>query len=512
MFNNNSDFSSLATSCRRGRDESSVANVYLLVRTMIGLILSMIEGLVLSYTKRFYSNERIVTVCIIHFCLQGVSFLYNGAIPIMSENCCGCECYYKYKNMILPTVSEVGLSLKLSSMLKKSLHVLQECQYFGFKFESKECAKILVSLRDEYVDKSRMQNIVLSFIFLLLFNQSTNTNNTNDINNDNNNLDNINNNDNNTDNNQVQVQELKVESPLNKERKRRRTLEISRMNSNDQLFVTEILKTIQKKYSFDIEIDPKSMNFVALMFSIYCQRVDVIEYLLNINSNKNFDRFEVDINELDQHGESLLMFACQFDNAQIVQLLIKYGANVNQHDNFGETPLMSAAGFGRLNIVKVLIKHGVDVDDCDNRGINALARSIINGKYRIVEYLIEYGKADVNYCDNNGTTVLMKAAALGDANTVRLLARHGADVFATDDRGQTAFMKLKDNTVIDSKEIEFLYKFLANTLEWRIERLVWIGYWKNDENEQCLLNHLSKDVIMLMLAFVGTKYKKPRLV
>ena len=37
---------------------------------------------------------------------------------------------------------------------------------------------------------------------------------------------------------------------------------------------------------------------------------------------------------------------------------------------------------------------------------------------------------------------------------------------------------------------------------WNIERLIWIGFIKNDENDICLFNTLGKDVIKCIIQFL----------
>ena len=37
---------------------------------------------------------------------------------------------------------------------------------------------------------------------------------------------------------------------------------------------------------------------------------------------------------------------------------------------------------------------------------------------------------------------------------------------------------------------------------WDVERVIWIGYYKNDQNQQCLLPRLYKEGIKQILSFV----------
>ena len=58
----------------------------------------------------------------------------------------------------------------------------------------------------------------------------------------------------------------------------------------------------------------------------------------------------------------------------------------------------------------------------------------------MIEALLKAG-ADVNAANANGTTVLMTAAASGNADAVKVLLDHGADLKAKENvHGQTALM------------------------------------------------------------------------
>ena len=63
----------------------------------------------------------------------------------------------------------------------------------------------------------------------------------------------------------------------------------------------------------------------------------------------------------DDYDEPAISRAAEHASAAEVQRLIQNGANVNATNNDGETPLMEAAGNGRLEIVNILIKAGANV-------------------------------------------------------------------------------------------------------------------------------------------------------
>jgi ankyrin repeat protein len=47
---------------------------------------------------------------------------------------------------------------------------------------------------------------------------------------------------------------------------------------------------------------------------------------------------------------------------EIVELLLKNGADTNKSTKYGETPLSIACKYGHLEIVELLLKNGADVN------------------------------------------------------------------------------------------------------------------------------------------------------
>ena len=42
-------------------------------------------------------------------------------------------------------------------------------------------------------------------------------------------------------------------------------------------------------------------------------------------------------------------------------------------------------------------------------------------------------------------------------------------------------------------------------IEWKQERLIWIGFFQNDNNDNCLIDQLSKDLILYILYLLGNR-------
>ena len=93
-----------------------------------------------------------------------------------------------------------------------------------------------------------------------------------------------------------------------------------------------------------------------------------------------------------------LCLACEYNQYEIAELLIKHGANVNQFDYYEQSSLIYACDTGDLNLIKLLIENGADINKCEINGACPLHVSINRKNDEICDYLISQG-ASINVLD-----------------------------------------------------------------------------------------------------------------
>lgn len=193
---------------------------------------------------------------------------------------------------------------------------------------------------------------------------------------------------------------------------------------------------------------PESGNLILYKLQ-FPQTMELVKFLLDNGANSN--------NKIDgARSDSLLvnlMYKNEYRNEygneannnlkEVVDMVIKHGANVNALDNNGTTALMAAIRnqeYHREEIIKTLIDKGADVNliSTERERRTPLHLAINENNENIVKLLIKSG-ANVNAKDSSGNTPIITAFNRDQfsADIIKLLLEHGADVNTMTKDGQT---------------------------------------------------------------------------
>ena len=194
----------------------------------------------------------------------------------------------------------------------------------------------------------------------------------------------------------------------------------------------------------------------ALMWAVSQRHPDVVKVLLGHGANVQA-RSETwsEVMAVPPHGlpeynktipngsETALLFAARVGDLESAKLLVAAGAGVNDADAWGVSATTLAAHSGFTEFVDFLLDKGADPNAAP-AGFTALHEAIMRRDEKMVSALLEHG-ADANTplrtwtpmrrasADFHfepavvGATPFWLAARLGEANVMRLLAKHGAD-------------------------------------------------------------------------------------
>jgi ankyrin repeat protein len=99
-------------------------------------------------------------------------------------------------------------------------------------------------------------------------------------------------------------------------------------------------------------------------------------------------KYEGDNNEkFYPKGTTPLMLASANGYLDIVEFLVKHGANLNAKGEYGSTALMLAASAGHLDVVRFLVEHGADIFEKDKDNKDASNHASDHGHEKVAEYL-----------------------------------------------------------------------------------------------------------------------------
>ncbi len=157
-----------------------------------------------------------------------------------------------------------------------------------------------------------------------------------------------------------------------------------------------------------------------------------------------------DANTLDPQGLHGLIVAIRVPSLKAVNLLMDVPKiNVNAFNAVGESPLMLAALKGHLEVVDKLVKKGADVN---KPGWTPLHYAASNGHVEVLKLLLE-SHAYIDAESPNGSTPLMMASQYGNPQSVKLLLDEGADPLLRNQLGLTALQFAQRANRPDSAEL-----------------------------------------------------------
>lgn len=184
--------------------------------------------------------------------------------------------------------------------------------------------------------------------------------------------------------------------------------------------------------------NPNNEKMSPLMQAIAQHLYFAVDCLLDSGVDPNFST--------DKGDTALLisMFVTDPKIKNVINSLILKGADPNIADSLGATAIHRCCQYQNLELLKLLVNHGGHLQTKDKKMKSALSYCLMNNDpeamQQMVEYLLENG-LDINEKDDNGSTFLLDL--LPDSSKVtpeflQFIVNRGADVNAVARNGKTA--------------------------------------------------------------------------
>ena len=201
-------------------------------------------------------------------------------------------------------------------------------------------------------------------------------------------------------------------------------------------------------------IAPQGAPQLVLRYASVCGLPDVVEFLITKCSQN--------VNLLSNRSlPTPLYLAAKKGNDEVINLLLRYGANVNAVGNQGWTALHVASANGYLQATRVLLNpdYNADTNVQDDHGKTPLHCALENGHLGIALSLIEHS-GDQDIRDDRDITPLDTASEKGYLKVVLALLEHGANASARGEGNKTPLHRALEN-----KRLEVIQALLKHDVD-----------------------------------------------
>jgi len=178
---------------------------------------------------------------------------------------------------------------------------------------------------------------------------------------------------------------------------------------------------ILKRHLSKVIMRNNSHNKRSNTYSSICNKLFAAVRKQSIKELEELQKYEIPICELNL-ALDFTVNRHSHSKAEVVEWLLKKGANPEQKDTLGHTLLINAFKRGFLKIVEVLLEHGANPDTKNILGDTLIITAFNDRNLKLIDLLLQHG------AKNDILELLVTAIKNNDFDIVNLLLQYGADI------------------------------------------------------------------------------------
>jgi len=160
--------------------------------------------------------------------------------------------------------------------------------------------------------------------------------------------------------------------------------------------------------------------------------------IFDIKTEEEYVKYKnkVDINEVDNAGQSALFYFDYGINFDKSEWLIKHGIDIHMLNKYNQNSLF----YSNYDKARLLISNGININQIDSSGESPLFRAVASSDEKISQLLIE-NQADINIVNRCGENALFYSSFKASS----ILIANGININQLDNRGNNALVNIDDN-------------------------------------------------------------------
>lgn len=210
---------------------------------------------------------------------------------------------------------------------------------------------------------------------------------------------------------------------------------------NEQM-VYKYLDLFHELMSSNVDVNIQDdLGNTVLMYAIEAQQIEIIDLLIQ--------HPRIDLNLENVEGKTAIILAYEKGDISSVQKMIMTGrVDLNHMDRNNQSLLLLAMMEDNLDLFSTLLHYGADLNLRYKEGMSILMFALNLNKIRFVAKIFEY-PFNVDLKDDFGNTALMHAIQVGSIPTVKALLKLGANKRVTNKKGNTPIYLALDLNEMD---------------------------------------------------------------